>query len=378
MAAAWSVVVVGIRESTYPVKVAENEADFKKTTIKQLRMKIFDLKKDDGIVTPENMRLLFAGKQLVDEDPSSEKENTFEDYGIIKRSTIAVVMRMPGGSDTADRARVPLPPDWAKDEGSDKGYPSKFALKFTDDPDCIDPYSDGPKRVKMKCGHAVDPNTLTAYCRSLIDRDVFQFTCPAIVDGDKEKCEKEWDYTEVRLAALLNDAEMQYFESKMSEHAALQYCDLKECPGCRSFVERVELDNLRVHCTICTKKKGNDYDFCWHCLREWTGPMKSSVKCGNESCVHPDLPSIRDAPDFVLNGQNVPNRRACPTCGKVTEHLAEGCKFMLCPRCKNDFCFMCLELKEVCLKSAPQSWFGNCGKPVAPKQIVIPCWSRGK
>ncbi|XP_019861445.1 PREDICTED: probable E3 ubiquitin-protein ligase ARI8 [Amphimedon queenslandica] len=369
--ATWSVLVVGIEEGNYLVKVADDEAAFKETTVKKLKKKISESKA--GLVNPEYMRLLFAGKQLEDEDASTHEEKTLEDYNIQKRSAITVVMRVHGGSDTSLSKvnRVPLPP-----ASEDKEYPSDFALKFTDDPDCIDPYSDSQKRVKMKCGHAVEPNTLTAYCRSLLDQHIFTFTCPAIVDGKKKQCKKEWDYTDVRLAALFNDAEMQYFESKMSEYAASQYCDLKECPGCRSFVERIDLDNLRVHCPLCTKKKGKNYDFCWHCLKEWTGPMKSSVKCGNESCVHPDLPSIRDAPDFVLNGKNVPNRRACPTCGKVTEHLAQGCKFIVCPRCKKEFCFMCLELKEVCLKSAPASWYGNCGKPVAPKQTIIPCWSR--
>ncbi|XP_003390230.1 PREDICTED: uncharacterized protein LOC100641314 [Amphimedon queenslandica] len=374
--ATWSVIVVGIEEGHYLVKVADDEAAFRKTTIKQLKKKISDSKA--GLVAPEYMRLLFAGKQLEDEDSSTNEEKTLEDYNIQKRSAITVVMRVHGGSDGSLSSinRVPVPP-----LTEDKEYPSDFALKFTDDPDCLDPLPDpnAPKRVKMKCGHAVDPNTLTAYCRSLLDQHVFKFTCPAIVDSKTNKqCKKEWDYTDVRLAALLNDAEMQYFESKMSEYAASQYCDLKECPGCRSFVERVDLDNLNVHCPLCTKKKGKVYEFCWHCLKEWTGPRKSSVKCGDESCIHPDLPSIRDAPDFVLNGKNVPNRRACPTCGKVVEHNTRGCKFIICPRCKKEFCFMCLELKEVCLKSAPSSWHTICKKAVAPKQTIIPCWSRNK
>ena len=252
-------------------------------------------------------------------------------------------------------------------------------MPFTDEPDCLDPFPDpdNPKRVKMKCGHGVDPNTLTAYCRSLLDQHIFKFTCPAIVDSKtNKKCGKEWEYADVRLAALLTDAEMQYFESKMSEYAASQYCDIKECPGCRSFTERIDLNNLRVHCPICTKKKGRSYDFCWQCLKEWTGPTKSSVKCGNESCIHPDIPSIRDAPYIQLYGKTVPNHRACPTCGKVVEHTTEACKNVICPRCKKQFCFLCLELTVDCQRSAPGSWYKACAKPVAPKQTVIPVWSR--
>ena len=261
-------------------------------------------------------------------------------------------------------------------------YASSFASKFTDEPD---PFSDPealcdpktPKRVKMKCGHVADSNSLGEYCRSLFHQNIFKFTCPAIVDSKtNEQCGKEWDYTDVRLAALLTDEEMRYIESKMSEYAASQYCDIKDCPGCQSFTERRDLNNLRVHCPICTKKKGREYDFCWQCLREWTGPTTSSVKCGSELCIHPDIPSIRDAPNVQVCGKTVPNRRACPTCGKVVEHPTEACKNVFCPRCKKEFCFLCLELTIDCLKSAPGSWYKACAKPVAPKQTVIPVWSR--
>ena len=96
----------------------------------------------------------------------------------------------------------------------------------------------------------------------------------------KNQYKKVWEYEEVRQVAHLNAAEQQYFESKMSEHAVLQYCDMKECLGCSSFVERQDMGNLRVHCVICTKKK-NNFDFCWNCNKEWSGPVTSSLKCGN-------------------------------------------------------------------------------------------------
>ena len=291
-----------------------------------------------------------------------------------KRSVIAVVNGGINIPSLSSVNRVPVPPT-----SENKEYPSSFALKFTDEPNCLDPLPDpdAPKRVKMNCGHGVEPNTLTAYCQSSLDQHVFKFTCVAIVDSRTHRqCGKEWEYTDIRLAALLNDAEMQYFESKMSEYAASQYCDIKECPGCRSFIERNDLNNLRVHCPICTKKKERSYDFCWQCSREWTGPTISSVRCGNESCIHPDMPSIRDAPNVLICGYSVPNRRACPTCGKVVEHTTEGCKNTECPRCKKEFCFLCLELTVDCQKAAPGSWYGACAKPIAPKQTVIPVWSR--
>jgi len=257
---------------------------------------------------------------------------------------------------------------------------SSFSLEFTTSvPDAITGMSDpdDEPRVVMSCGHAVDPNTLTAWCRSLLDDHEFEFYCPAIVDQTTNKqCKKVWEYYEVRKIAHLNAAEQQYFESKMSEYAAQQYYDMKECADCRSFVERQDLTNLRVHCIICTKRKGRKYEFCWNCDEEWSGPTTSSVKCGNPNCQHPSIPSVREAPLITLNGKDVPSRRACPTCGYVVEHNQEGCKFMACPRCKKEFCFLCLESKFVCLLTAPMAWYRTCKKAVAPRQTQIPVWSR--
>jgi len=257
---------------------------------------------------------------------------------------------------------------------------SSFSLEFTTSvPDAITGMSDpdDEPRVVMSCGHAVDPNTLTAWCRSLLDDHEFEFYCPAIVDQTTNKqCKKVWEYYEVRKIAHLNAAEQQYFESKMSEYAAQQYYDMKECADCRSFVERQDLTNLRVHCIICTKRKGRKYEFCWNCDEEWSGPTTSAIKCGNSGCQHPSIPSIKEAPLIKLNGKDVPSCRACPTCGSVVEHKQEGCKFMTCPRCKKEFCFLCLELKSECLDSASSSWYGTCLKDVAPRPTQIPVWSR--
>ena len=256
---------------------------------------------------------------------------------------------------------------------------SDFTLKFSSTvPDSIYGYSkpDDQPRVQMSCGHYVDPNTLTQYCRSLLHAENYEFKCPAIVDKKVKKCVKIWDYAEVRKKAVLNDAECCYYETKMSEYAASTYCEMKECPWCRSFIEREDLTNLRVICAICKQKGKND--FCWQCLKEWSGPVKSSEKCGASNCEHRDLPSIRDCGMITLKevGITVPLRRACPTCGRVVEHKGEGCKNIICPRCKKEFCFACLELTEECLRLKPSSWYKECKKPIAPKQTKIPIWSR--
>ena len=360
------------------IKVADTEEAFLSTTVAKLKQLIH---KERPEIETDHMRLLFAGKQLNDEVDGEEA--TLKYYNVQKRSTIHIVVRLHGGSDTQQSFTQRIPPPPQSMEAEKMHAMGDLTLNFTDDPDSITGMSfpDDPMRVKMSCGHAVDPNTLTAWCRSLLDQQKVEFHCPAITEKDangvmKEQCKKVWDYVEVRRIALLNDAECGYFESKLSEYAALQYCDMKECPGCRTFVEREDLTNLRVTCPVCSKKKGCRYEFCWQCLQDWTGPIKSGVQCGNSTCVHPELASVQDSLTFTLNGKEVPLRRACPTCGKVVEHMNDKtCKFMICPRCQNEYCFMCLELKSECLRTAPLGWFKECAKPIADKQTAIPMWS---
>jgi ubiquitin len=361
MSADWPVIVVGIGNSSFPVKVASSENDFLKTTVKQLKQKIYAIKDE---IKPEDMRLCFAGTQL-------EDKKTLEDYNIQKKSTVYIVVRARGGTD-----RVPLPPqaDGKQHQIDD------FSVLFTDAPDAIMGYSEpeDPRRVRMSCGHGVDPSTLTNYCRSKLKDHIAKFTCPAIVDqkAANKVCGKEWTYADIRKAALLTEDEMKYFEYKISELAAMQFYDLKSCPGCNTCVERIDEKNLRVTCPICSKQKKKTWDFCWQCLKEWSGPTTSAVKCGYSLCVHPGLTALKDAPLINLYGKDVPNRRACPTCGKVIEHKQEGCKMMTCIRCKKEFCFICLLPSRECLKSAPGSWRGECKNPPAERQTSIPLWSR--
>ena len=386
MADSWQVVITGMGAELNTIEVAKNREDFIATTLSRLRKLVHD-RWPHLSTGPDDLRILFAGKQL--QDKLSGSDATFKDYGIQRGSTLQLVFRLPGDMDN--------PPEDAEDNVKDNPKPkftervrpppvndskvhnlSDFSLRFTDkEPDSITGFSDptDQPRIKMTCGHAVDANSLTAWCRSLLDQQQWEFYCPAILPGSGNKqCKKKWEYTEVRQIALLNDAEQQYFESKMSEYAALNYCNYKECPGCCSFVERRDLTNLCVRCTICTKIKKKSYDFCWNCDKEWTGQTTSSVKCGNPDCHHPSYLAIRDADMVTLNGKQVPQRRACPTCGYAVEHKLIGCKFIICPTCKKEFCFLCLLLKEGCLETAPGSYYGECN--VAPKQTQIPVWSR--
>ncbi|XP_006893556.1 PREDICTED: uncharacterized protein LOC102854719 [Elephantulus edwardii] len=243
-------------------------------------------------------------------------------------------------------------------------------LKFVKRKDEItgDEY-DGLERVEMSCGHAVDPGSLTAWCRSLLDQGYFKLCCPADVDG--EKCGAEWPYPEVRRCAVLSDTEQREFEQKLALMAAKLYCDYKECPRCKSLVERKDLTTIRVFCIICT-----NYEFCWQCLRAWKGAGKPSDRCDNVGCRDPSLDTLASCVTKDLPGseiQGCPSIRACPTCGMLIEHK-EKCKYVVCSRCHVEFCFACLDLAQVCQAAKSGAWFKWCAKPLAPRQRHIPVW----
>ena len=377
-----SVYIQGIDALSSVVRVANNEADFEKTTIKQLKDKIVSLRPE---LTADSLHLLFVTRKLEEKNEGGE-EATLGHYKIRGKSTVHIGVRMPPGmaamsstrkdtSGDVPRDEIPRPPD-----PTDKMHDlSDLSLTFTtEQPDCIDPFSDpnGPPRVVMSCGDAVDPNSLTEYCRSLVDAGRFEFFCPAIFDSKNNKgCGRIWDYTEVRQKALLSDSECHWFESMLALRAVQEYYDTKRCPGCKTHRERADPGSLRVHCTVCSKKKGYEYDFCWQCMNEWTDPT-SLEHCGRPVCESPGVVLLRNAPTMTYNGITVPNLRACPNCGQLVEHDGTGCKFATCPRCRKDLCFLCLHFKEDCLKMAPDSWQKECGNPVAPRQTVLPIWRR--
>ncbi|XP_062943116.1 E3 ubiquitin-protein ligase RNF217-like [Cynocephalus volans] len=235
---------------------------------------------------------------------------------------------------------------------------------------------DGQDRVEMSCGHTVDPESLKAWCLQLINQRHSKLCCPADVKG--EKCGAQWSYPEVRRSAMLGASEQRDFEQKLALFALRLYCDFKECPGCKSFVERKDQTSLRVLCTICTSTQGKDYEFCWQCLKAWKGPGTSSVRCGNEGCRDQILHVLATCATKDLPGSEVrdcPSIRACPTCGLLIEHK-KMCKYVTCSQCHVAFCFACLETAQACQDTRPNSWFRKCAKSLAPRQSHVPVWSQ--
>mgnify|MGYP002260012637 CR=1 FL=1 len=128
------------------------------------------------------------------------------------------------------------------------------------------------------------PESLTMYCRSILDAGRSRFLCPYISqDTPQVYCGKEWDYRDVRRLAVLTDQEKEEFEKKISRNFLIKGNGVQECPKCGSLVERSDKKNIRVLCLLCSKDKSKlAYHFCWHCLREWEN-VSSVTKCGEIS-----------------------------------------------------------------------------------------------
>lgn len=152
-----------------------------------------------------------------------------------------------------------------------------------------------------------------------------------------------------------------------------------QCPGCNSSVVRKNVSSLNVCCYLCTTKKGQNYEFCWQCLREWEGPRPRSDRCDNDGCCNETLKTLKNCEDItfesVMDVSGCPSIRACPTCGSLVEHNSKKCKNVTCPRCKTEFCFVCLKLTTECAGKTKQ-YFRPCSSGVAPRQTSIPVWQQ--
>ncbi|KAG5846239.1 hypothetical protein ANANG_G00147690 [Anguilla anguilla] len=225
--------------------------------------------------------------------------------------------------------------------------PADRTLRFVTRPDDIT-LDDDPDslRAEMSCGHAVTPQSLTAWCRSLLDQGQYVFRCPALRDGTLQKCGAQWTYQEVRKLAVLTATEQRHFEVTLAALAAAEYCECKTCPGCQTSVERKNLSNLD--------------------------------RCDNQGCTNKDLELLKRCPTTSLpqvpGVADCPSLRACPTCGLLLEHDRSGCKNLLCSRCQVEFCFVCLKLTPLCLQTSTH--FRPCQDGVAPRQTSIPAWDR--
>ncbi|XP_062372245.1 uncharacterized protein zgc:194655 [Sardina pilchardus] len=84
----YQLTVVGIQGEKKTVDVATTEEDFNNTTVLVFKKKLIE--KLPGNIDPSELRVLYASKQLEDNDKLS-------DHGIKDKSTLMLVLRLHGG-----------------------------------------------------------------------------------------------------------------------------------------------------------------------------------------------------------------------------------------------------------------------------------------
>ncbi|XDV53606.1 hypothetical protein PO909_022063 [Leuciscus waleckii] len=235
-------------------------------------------------------------------------------------------------------------------------------IKLVLKPNDLDDTDDDPSvlRAELSCGHVTDPETLTDCCRAQLKDGQTEFKCPL--------CHEQWPYDEVRTLAKLTLEEQAAFEDKIGTNTVKKIVDFRDCPGCGSFIERLNASSLCVKCSVCAERTGKPFLFCWQCLREWKGPRPRADRCDNEGCtINQEL--LKDCPMISLTSVRdvqCPAIRACTSCGVLIEHTKNGYKIMTCNACNNQFCFICLKPADECMKTSTH--FIECTAGVAPRQ----------
>ena len=241
-------------------------------------------------IDPDSQRLIYGGKQM-------EDDQSLQQYPTLKNgATIFLVLRLPGGFNTPTRH---INPTLRR---------SKEPCMITYEQDC----PDFPVFV-MPCSHSMSPDGLMDYCWSEIGSRHSEILCPL--------CNTEWTIDVTCKYGCATMTEIHELEAGLSHNYCLSSQEVLECPSCSSFCERKNHTKLCVECIICTKKKGKIFYFCWQCLSKWES-FPGDDKCGNTHCGDPGLTKqLQDAQMVKPLGLKVevPNLRACPSCGSLIE-----------------------------------------------------------
>ncbi|XP_051944900.1 uncharacterized protein zgc:194655 [Xyrauchen texanus] len=90
----YQIMVVGIKGEKKTIDVANSEEEFNKMTVLEFKKKVAEKLPGQAGDDPSSLRLLYTDKQLDDKD-------TFSDHQIKDRSTLFLVLRLPGGLQTS-------------------------------------------------------------------------------------------------------------------------------------------------------------------------------------------------------------------------------------------------------------------------------------
>ncbi|KAF4073296.1 hypothetical protein AMELA_G00257350 [Ameiurus melas] len=134
------------------------------------------------------------------------------------------------------------------------------------------------------------------------------------------------------------------------------------CPKCSTLLKPAVVPAGRtttlLHCARCSTTP-----LCERCLYPCSGSA-----CTNQSCQVVSLLLTCDrVTDSASKVYGCPLFRACPKCHNVMMHQS-GCKYVMCGQCTNIYCFICLRIKQVCVKGENLYFSLTCSAPRAARQ----------
>ena len=307
--------------------------------------------KKTGVPTSEQ-RLIFGGKQL-------EDSKTLANYPLLEHNaTVFLILRLLGGANqiSLEERHTPMDP------GLKYSVDDPCMICFTHPNDEDQTYTARRLPLVMPCpgGHTImHPHCFMQYCQNeIFDNRKEAVCCP--------QCQNEWSLDVIEKYGVATKEEIEIFSNALSVNVIHNDPDVIECPGCLSYCERQNKDDIRMYCRICAKQ-GKNSEFCWHCKLNWK--TRGTKECGNINCKAVDiLAQIKAAPLKRVVGVLCPSIRLCPSCGTAIQH-ARACKHLICTTCQCEFCFICLR------PARDGSW--QCGRyntkcVPAPRQEKVP------
>jgi hypothetical protein len=225
--------------------------------------------------------------------------------------------------------------------GAERGNPEVDpTLPQTEEPCMVTHESfedNGTVVLSMPCGHPMSPGGLMDYSWSELNAGKTKIECL--------QCTREWGAEVIKKYGGLSDEEFQLLEKALNDN----FCDsedkIKICTKCKSKCSRIDENNPRVECLICSKKLSRPYHFCWYCLQEWN--RNSGIEsCGYESCKDREkLQRLGESETVIIQALpeiTVYKLRACPRCGELIQYRNPK---TTCRKCSAVFCFNCLRVR---------------------------------
>lgn len=189
------------------------------------------------------------------------------------------------------------------------------------------------------------PDNLYGLVRKNILQAEYRLLCPGKTDFGP--CQQEWNNVDILKSCVLSSDEYLFFSEKLSFNFLNKKRDyeIKICPGCNSYCERLSDMDSHVKCLKCSSSCFNTFKFCWNCLQNWT-PDHSCYVSNNSSNNEEISRQLNECSKVTLDYSHmcgVPSKRLCPNCKALLQH-DQACKSMLCTFCNTEFCFACLQI----------------------------------